>query len=257
MIYLFTDFGASDIYVGQVKARLAVEAPSAPIIDLLHAAQVFDIASSAHLLHALLTHLPLQRGDVVMAVVDPGVGTARRPVAIDVDGVWLVGPDNGLLSVHLARRQGGRVCQILWQPEPLSSTFHGRDLFAPIAARLASNTLSEGMLREVEKLQVSLDAGSMPRILYIDHYGNAMTGLEVSQFVETAQLQVHTHCLNHARTYAEVSVGQAFWYANSLGLVEIAVNQGSAAERLSLQVGDAVRWISGQASQETPGVQPA
>lgn len=257
MIYLFTDFGASDIYVGQVKARLAMEAPSVPVIDLLHAAQVFDIASCAHLLHALLAHVPLQRGDVVMAVVDPGVGTVRRPVAIDVDGVWLVGPDNGLLSVHMARRQTGRVCQILWQPEPLSSTFHGRDLFAPVVAKLASNTLSEGMLREVGKLQVSLGAGEMPRILYIDHYGNAMTGLDASRFAESAQLQVHTHYLNHARTYAEVNKGQAFWYANSLGLVEIAINQGSAAEQLTLQVGDAVSWMGGQASRETPAVRLA
>ncbi len=256
MIYLFTDFGSSDIYVGQVKARLAVDAPSVPVIDLLHAAQAFDIASSAHLLHALLMQLPLQRGDVVMAVVDPGVGTVRRPVAIDVDGVWLVGPDNGLFSVHLARRQTGRVCEILWQPEPLSRTFHGRDLFAPIAARLATKPHSPGMLQEVGALQVQLDAGPMPRILHIDHYGNAMTGLEASQYAETAQLQVHAHSLSHARTYAEVSAEQAFWYANSLGLVEIAVNQGSAAERLKLHVGDAVSWLGGQELPETSAIRP-
>src|SRR5215510_10038563 len=101
MIFLFTDFGSADIYVGQVKAVLAERAPRVPVIDLLHDAPPFNIRAGAHLLAALSTRIP--RGSVTMAVVDPGVGGRREAVAVLADGRWFVGPDNGLLSVLAAR----------------------------------------------------------------------------------------------------------------------------------------------------------
>ena len=101
MIYLFTDFGAADIYVGQVKSRLALHAPDVPVIDLLHEAAIFRVSAGAHMLCALATELP--RGSVILAIVDPGVGTARRPIAAHMRDCWFVGPDNGLLSVLAAR----------------------------------------------------------------------------------------------------------------------------------------------------------
>ena len=141
MIFLFTDFGADDVYVGQVHARLRRELAHANVlvIDLLHAAPVFDVPASAHLLAALSSQIGA--GDVCMAVVDPGVGGARDAVAVRADRRWYVGPDNGMLSVVAARAHAAEVFRIVWRPEVLSVSFHGRDLFAPVAAQLANGDL--------------------------------------------------------------------------------------------------------------------
>src|SRR5262245_6392392 len=144
MIFLYTDFGSADVYVGQVRAVLARMAPAIPVIDLLNDAPRFQIEPAAHLLAALARYLPPE--SVTLAVVDPGVGTDRRPIAIRCDERWFVGPDNGLLSVLLARSSAPEVWQIAWRPDTLSRSFHGRDLFAPIAARIATDRLSSGDL---------------------------------------------------------------------------------------------------------------
>ena len=135
MIVLFTDFGVRDPYVGQVKARLAEHAPGQPIIDLLHEVPDFNPHAGAHLLAAFAAGFP--PGSVFLAVVDPGVGTPRDAVVAMAGGRWFVGPDNGLLSVVSARHPDTRLWRITWQPKGLSATFHGRDLFAQIAAEIA------------------------------------------------------------------------------------------------------------------------
>src|SRR4051812_16992956 len=122
-IFLFTDFGAADIYVGQVKAVFTHEAPQVPVIDLLHDAPAFNAKAGAHLLAALAPQIPF--GSVTMAVVDPGVGSTRQAVIVDVDGRWFVGPDNGLLSVLASRAEKHSVWQIAWQPARLTPSFHG------------------------------------------------------------------------------------------------------------------------------------
>src|SRR5690348_15322031 len=135
MIVLFTDFGATGPYVGQVKAVLAREAPQQPVIDLLHQAPAMNPRASAYLLASLA---PSIKGDAAfVCVVDPGVGTARRALALRADGRWFVGPDNGLLDVVARRARETEWWEIAWRPQDLSATFHGRDLFAPVAARLA------------------------------------------------------------------------------------------------------------------------
>jgi S-adenosylmethionine hydrolase len=131
VIVLFTDFGVRDPYVGQMKARLAEHAPTQLVVDLLHEVPDFNPHAGAHLLAALAFGFP--SGSVFLAVVDPGVGTPRDAVVVMTGGRWFVGPDNGLLSVAAARHADTRMWRIVWQPEGLSSTFHGRDLFAPIA----------------------------------------------------------------------------------------------------------------------------
>src|SRR5512138_140474 len=137
MIALYTDFGADDIYVAQVKSVMLEElAGRVPIVDLLHSVPAFDIAAGAHLLAALQTRFP--RGTVFLAVVDPGVGSERDAAVVEADGKWFVGPDNGLLSVAAARATEARTWRILWRPPALSVSFHGRDLFAPVAAWIAS-----------------------------------------------------------------------------------------------------------------------
>ena len=134
MILLFTDFGSADLYVGQVKAVLEQHAPAVRVIDLLHDAPAYDIHAAAHLLAALADYQPSDC--VVMAVVDPGVGSSRQALAMEADGRWYVGPDNGLLSVVAARAKTCRFWRITWTPPRLSKSFHGRGLFAPVTAML-------------------------------------------------------------------------------------------------------------------------
>ena len=177
-IVLFTDFGTNDIYVGQVKAALERDAPGLPVIDALNDAPAFNVKAGAHLLASLVPEYP--QGSVFLAVVDPGVGGERAPVAMRADGYRFVGPDNGLVSVFAARAARVEAFRIAWTPGRLSASFHGRDLFAPVAARIASKTVPKDWLTSLEKLEVDFGPGDLAEVIYVDHYGNAVTGLRVS-----------------------------------------------------------------------------
>ena len=239
MIFLFTDFGAADLYVGQVKAVLHRYAPQARVVDLLHEAPAFNIRASAHLLAALAGQVPA--GSVTMAVVDPGVGGKRRPVAMLADDRWFVGPDNGLLSVVAARAARAEAYVIGWRPKTLTASFHGRDLFAPVAGMLARGDRKAVKLGKSRALAVSLGAADLAEVIYIDHYGNAMTGLRASGLSRKARLVMGRRRVEPARVFSDVRAGKVFWYGNSLGLAEIAVNGASAAAALTIKVGTAVR----------------
>lgn len=238
-IVLFTDFGSADLYVGQVKGVLARLAPTVPVIDLLHDVPAFDIEAGAHLLAALSAQLPPPA--VFLAVIDPGVGGSRPAAVVLADGRWYVGPDNGLMSVVASRARERSLWHIRWRPENLSASFHARDLFAPIAARLAHGQVPTEHLRQVDALDVRLPARALERVIYLDHYGNAFTGIPAAALPPTAVLEVNGQRVEWAATFSAVPLGQPFWYANSIGLVEIAVNQGSAARTLGLTVGSPVR----------------
>jgi S-adenosylmethionine hydrolase len=239
VIALFSDFGADDIYVGQLKAvLLQALAPPVPIVDLLHAAPSFRIASAAHLLAALERRF--ERGTVFLAVVDPGVGSDRDAAVVQADGKWYAGPDNGLLSVTAARAVEVRTWRIAWRPAALSASFHGRDLFAPVAAAIANGALPEDRLEPTPTLQVRLPAGDLAEVIYIDHYGNALTGLRAGGVSRAATIGVRGQRVAYARVFAEAPAGRAFWYENSIGLVEIAIRSESAAVRLGIGVGDPV-----------------
>ncbi|HEY7743231.1 MAG TPA: SAM-dependent chlorinase/fluorinase [Burkholderiales bacterium] len=235
MIFLFTDFGAAGLYVGQVKAVLQSEAPKQPVIDLLHEAPAFNVRASAHLLAALAARLPA--GSVTLAVVDPGVGGPRQPVAVAADGRWFVGPDNGLTSVLAARAGRCEVYSIGWRPRALSASFHGRDLFAPVAAMLARGARRQAKLGKAA-LSVGLGPRDLAEIIYVDPFGNLVTGLRAGALPQGRTLAVGGRNIPHARVFSEVRPGEAFWYENSLGLVEIAANSASAREQLGLKVGD-------------------
>jgi S-adenosyl-L-methionine hydrolase (adenosine-forming) len=238
VIYLFTDFGATDIYVGQVKAVLAQQAPGVPVVDLLHDVPPFQIEAGAHLLAALSQRMP--PGAVTLAVVDPGVGTSRRAVVVHAGEHCFVGPDNGLLSVVAARSQASSCREIVWRPAALSRSFHGRDLFAPIAARIAAGTVPSDALGPACKLDVKLDANELAEIVYIDHYGNGMTGLRAGALASTAVLTMNGTRIRHAQVFAQAQPGAAFWYVNSIGLIEIACYQVNAATVIGFRVGDPV-----------------
>ncbi|HNQ03344.1 MAG TPA: SAM-dependent chlorinase/fluorinase [Thiobacillaceae bacterium] len=237
MLLLFTDYGWQDPYVGQLKAVLGQSAPLVPVIDLLHAVPDFNAHAGAQLLAALCQVFPV--GAVFLCIVDPGVGGPREAVVLQADGRWYVGPDNGLLSIVAARAQEARTWRIHWRPEGLGASFHGRDLFAPIAGEIAAGSLPEGRLTPAPLL-VQFDAADLPRILYIDHYGNAWTGLRGGLVDPTGRLSVKGRSLDWRRTFSAAGKGEAFWYVNSVGLVEIAANRSSAANLLGLRVGDPV-----------------
>lgn len=243
MLVLFTDYGSTDPYVGQVKAVLARHAPGVPVIDLMHEVPAFDAHAGAHLLAALMD--PFPPGCVVLAVVDPGVGTPRATLVSEAEGRFYVGPDNGLISIVAARAAAARHWRIHWRPPVLSDTFHGRDLFAPVAAALAQGPFPADMLAPVDAPTVQFDPADLPRLIHIDHFGNAWTGIR-GDLMPGAGLAVKGRSLPHHGVFADAPEGTPFWHVNSAGLVEIAANRASAAALLGLKVGDPVN-VSGAA----------
>ncbi len=147
MIVLFTDFGLEGPYVGQIKAVLHREAPGVPVVDLFHDAPAHAPELAAYLLAAYVGEFP--EDAVFLCVVDPGVGSGRRPVMVRADDRWYVGPDNGLLAIIARRARSPGWWDITIRPQRLSATFHGRDLFAPAAARLARGERPPGDRRDV------------------------------------------------------------------------------------------------------------
>lgn len=239
MIVLFTDYGTRDPYVGQVKARLAEHAPAQQVMDLLHEVPDFNPHAGAHLLAAFAPSFP--PGSVFLAVVDPGVGTPRDAVVVLAGGRWFVGPDNGLLSVIAARSTDAKLWRITWQPVALSATFHGRDLFALIVADIARGEFPTEKLAPINALKVEFDAGDLARVIYIDHYGNAWTG--VRGVLKDSRVSVAGQSFKHSESFGFVGKGEGFWFMNSVGLLELAVNRGSAATAYGLKVGDPVQVL--------------
>lgn len=240
MIVLYTDFGVGDPYVGQMHAVLARVAPNTPVVDLLHAVPNFDIRAAAYLLPALAAEFP--EGAVFVGVVDPGVGGERLPVMLHADRRWYVGPDNGLFHIVTRRAACSETRIVEWRPPRLSASFHGRDLFAPVAAQLARGDLPASAPAELTPPEGDWP-DDLPAVIYIDHYGNAMTGLRAAYVDRKAVLAAAGRQLRHGAVFSAVTPGMPFWYENSIGLVEIAVNRGSAARTLELHVGDRVQVL--------------
>lgn len=235
MIVLVTDFGIRDPYVGQMHAAIRSHSDAA-VIDLLHHVPAYDARAGAYLMDALQRPFPV--GTVFVGVVDPGVGGDRAPVMVNADGKWYVGPDNGLFNIVSRRAAAMEAFRIDWRPRRLSASFHGRDLFAPVAAQLAAG------VRPAHTPCSLMDAPGWPdelaQIIYIDHYGNAMTGIRADAVSADALVQLKGQRLRAAATFTASTAGRPFWYRNSLDLVEIAVKEDSAAAMLKLRIGDPV-----------------
>jgi S-adenosylmethionine hydrolase len=240
---LCTDFGGNGPYVGQIKAVLAQAAPSVPVIDLMHDLPVFEQKAAAYLLAALSGGLP--DGATVLGVVDPGVGrTDRRPVVMRADGRWFVGPDNGLFAVIAKHAESSEWWEITWRPKHLSNTFHGRDLFAPVAAMLARGEAVPGDPFDADDAVGMHWPDDFGEVVYVDHYGNAMTGIRASTLPSDATLEVADISIRHAHTFSDVGVGEVIWYENSCGLVEIAMNKEDAANQMGLRIGTHVLAVA-------------
>jgi len=233
-IVLFTDFGASGPYLGQMESVLRQTAPNVTVINLLSNAPIANPRLSAYLLAALRHSFPAN--SIFLAVVDPGVGGGRRAVVLRADGQSFVGPDNGLLNTVAVQAENAQWSEIIWRPEQCSMSFHGRDIFAPIAAKLAINAAND-LLRPFERNDLSAWSRNLTEVIYFDHYGNAMTGLRYCAAFSGKILTINGFALKQADTFGAVAEQQAFWYKNSSGLIEIAVNKGRSEQQLALKLG--------------------
>jgi S-adenosylmethionine hydrolase len=239
MILLYTDFGITGPYVGQMKVVLHRMAPDVPVVDIMHDAPVWNPRAAAYFLAALAQQSEV--GDVWLCVVDPGVGGERLPIVLDCGGVSFVGPDNGLFELIFRRVPGARRKVIEWRPESLSATFHGRDLFAPVAAWLAcgedipGNYLAPSVERPCKDWPDDL-----AEIIYIDTYGNLITGIGGAALSDDRAIRIRSQYVRHASKFSDVSEGALFWHRNSSGLIEIAANQARADKLLMLGLGGSV-----------------
>jgi S-adenosylmethionine hydrolase len=243
MIVLFTDFGLSGPYVGQMKARLCTMAPAHPVIDLFADAPAHNIRASSYLLAAYAEAFPA--GTIFLAVVDPGVGSASRlPVALQCDGRWFVGPGNGLFDVVAKRARQCDRWVIRWRPTGLSSSFHGRDLFAPVVAMLATGQRPELEPLAVDETGLARLPEELEEIVYIDHFGNLLSGIRAAALAEGSSLLYQGQPIPRCRTFADVATGSPLCYENANGLLEIAVNQGRAVDYFGAQIGDRLALVT-------------
>lgn len=234
MIFLFTDYGLEGPYLGQVRTVLYSLAPEERVINLISDAPRNNPKASAYLLASLTEHIP--DGSTLFCVVDPGVGGEKdKPVIMNINKCWYVGPDNGLFDI-VARQDKKLQCwEITSLPEKLSRTFHGRDLYAPVCAGIVNNAPIPGdKITWKQRLDMP---ENLFEIIYIDHFGNCMTGIRGNSVSKQTIFKAGNKKISNATTFSEVKTGQVFWYVNSNGLVEIAVNKGDARQLFNLTIG--------------------
>jgi S-adenosyl-L-methionine hydrolase (adenosine-forming) len=254
IVTLTTDFGTVDGYVGAMKGVLLALAPGTTVADVTHEVPPQDVAAGAFALAQAAGLFP--PGTIHVAVVDPGVGGERAGLVVEAGGALFVGPDNGLLSLaaHGPRRVR-RIENEAWLRVPVCPTFHGRDVFAPVAARLARGEAMREVGPTVDAI-ASLrggaeesgrgdDLGGEGTILHVDRFGNLVTSFAPGQLAAGAFLLAAASGVRHAvragRTFSDVGRGEAVVYDGSAGRVEIAVRDGSAAATLGLGRGERVR----------------
>ena len=242
-VFFLSDFGLEDPYAGEVRGVIARLAPGAPVHDLGHDLPPQNLKKAAWSLFAAVPWLP--EGAVVLAVVDPGVGTERRALAVRGRRLFYVLPDNGLLTLA-AERDPLEAAVALPLSETDSATFHGRDVFAPAAARLAAGAGLQELgtpLAVDELLRLPLGLGEEAgEVLTFDRFGNAITTVKNPARPPRA-VRVGRHTLPFVRTFADVPPGKPLAFAGSSGLVEVAVNRGSARALLGLEGGEAVGLV--------------
>lgn len=235
MIFVFSDFGVNGPYSGTMRSVVMRNAPDIAICDLMLDAPDRNPRASSYLLAALGREF--KPGDVVLAVVDPGVGSTRKGLVVTADGVTYVGPDNGLFEMIIRRADDVTVRCIDWEPETLSASFHGRDIFGPVAAMVATGQdFASHVLPSDQRYDDAQDwPDALAEVIYIDTYGNLMTGLPAQN--SENKLRIGDRMVTAARTFSDVSLGEPFHYCNSIGLCEIAVNCGRADQVFEARIG--------------------
>jgi S-adenosylmethionine hydrolase len=261
LIALLTDFGLEDTYVGVMKGVIKTICPEAEPVDLCHGVRRQGVAEAAFLLATSHAHFP--PGTVFLCVVDPGVGSDRAALAVASGRHLFVAPDNGLLSL-VWRRDPESVAHAITSPDhrlaKVSTTFHGRDIFAPAAAHLAAGVPLHDLgprMPDIEQLAFAhpLREGAETlagAVLHVDHFGNVITNIRPGDLPHgadpaTLEVVIGKHALGGLHdTYSAVASGDALVHWGSSDFLEIAVREGDAADRFGLGVGDAVRvrWQS-------------
>ena len=242
VITLLTDFGTADYFVGAVKGAILSVNPAAVIADITHEIPAQDISAGAFALLAAYKTFPA--GTTHVAVVDPGVGSSRRPVIVNANEQYFVGPDNGLFTYIYDREPSHRIFHITseryFRPEP-SSTFHGRDIFAPVAAALSQGVAPEEFGPEIND-EVRLPSLETPlRIIHIDRFGNCITNITRDGLKSGEALVINGRTITEFRNfYGEGSATEPFAIWGSAGFLEISVAGGSAAKTLGAKRGDPV-----------------
>ncbi|KJE35289.1 hypothetical protein UF64_11710 [Thalassospira sp. HJ] len=238
MIFVFSDFGVNGPYSGTMRSVVMRHAPDVPICDLMRDAPDRNPKAASYLLAAL--NREFHKGDVVLAVVDPGVGSARKGLVVEADGVSFVGPDNGLFEMVIRRAKQVAIKVIDWMPADASASFHGRDVFGPVAARVANDqAFASHDITPGDRFGDAQDwPDELAEVIYIDPYGNLMTGLLARS--EDEKVTINEHVVSGARTFSDVAEGSAFHYRNSIGLCEVAVNCGRADEMMNAVIGSTV-----------------
>lgn len=262
IITLTTDFGLNDSYVGIMKGVILGIAPDVRIVDITHKISPQDIHQAAYMMQTFYNYYPSHAIHVV--VVDPGVGSSRSAIAVKTPAGTFVAPDNGVLTYvwrDAVETWGAARCTVVELTERrfwlanVGNTFHGRDIFAPVAAHLANDTpvsaLGPGRPAIVEagleQPGPGRNGGLVGKIIHIDHFGNCITNI-TPRHLECARVDKHVvveiigqriACLS--RTYADVSIGELMALVGSTGRLEIAVRNGNAAQTLGVGIGDTVR----------------
>lgn len=275
-IALMTDFGLQDVYVGVMKAVMCDIAPNATLMDLTHMIEPQNVRQAAFSLMNAYAYFP--KGTIFLVVVDPGVGTARRPILVDAGDYAFIAPDNGVLSYVLALLDDYDVYALSnpeYRLENVSNTFHGRDIFSPAAAHLAQGVAPTNFgdqLDDIVRLplpELSQSEGVISgEVMAIDNFGNVITSIgtmswqgsdrlnvmplfqpdavRIPVLVHDAQVSINGEQIRGiAASYGEAMRGELLAVVGSVGYLEIAVNQGNAAQRLDVAVGDRVELQTG------------
>jgi S-adenosylmethionine hydrolase len=254
VITLLTDFGLADHYTGAMKGIMLGICPDAQLVDISHEITPFAITEAAFTLWQSWTCFP--PGTVHVVVVDPGVGSARRPILVEASGHYFVAPDNGVLTMLYEAVPAHEIREITasrFFREPVSRTFHGRDIFAPVAAHLANGLAPDEFGNRIgDPLQLGFakptrtgPATWTGTILKVDHFGNLITNLDSETWSRLAsepfEMKVGRILVSGmASNYAEIQPGSPFVIAGSAGFLEVSLNRGSAAKTAGARPGDTV-----------------
>lgn len=257
IVTLTTDFGTREGYVGAMKGMMLGINPNLTLVDITHEVQVFDVMAAAFVMQQSLQYF--HPGTVHLIVVDPGVGSERRAIALRHNDHYFVGPDNGLFALLLETETPDQMVELkIDKDQSLSSTFHGRDLFAPAAARLASGVSLDDLgspASHLEPLHWALpiddEEGIRGWVVYVDHFGNCITNISRALFARRSVGREVTGYVgsgiirNVHQTYSDVPVGETLMLFGSTDLLEVAVNQGNAATLLHIQRGTPINIVFG------------
>lgn len=252
-IGLLTDFGLKDHYVGVMKAVIASLNPAIRVIDISHQASPYNIKEASYLLYSSYSYFP--KGSIFICVVDPGVGTKRRLVALRKGGYIFLAPDNGVLSFILNEKGKGEIREITNRKlflKKISDTFHGRDILAPAAAHLSKGVSLKGVGRKIDNPKVLSLAPKLRgreiegEVLHIDNFGNIITNIHKGDLKHIVNPKVklgrHVVC-SFAATYGKGRKGNACALFGSSGFLEISIPNGNAAKILKVKTDDRVRIL--------------